>query len=45
MVKKDAKNTLLIIIVITILATAGCASTKKDCRGHKKYKQENGILF
>lgn len=45
MLSKDAKNMLLIMMIITLLAMAGCASTKKDCSGHKKYKQENGIWF
>ncbi len=38
------KGIISLLFVILILA-ASCATTKRDCRGNKKYKHPNGFYM
>jgi len=37
------KAIIAVVCAMLIMITSSCATTKKDCRGHKKHLQANGV--
>ena len=42
-VMKIFKTAAAIFSAIIILVSSSCANTKKDCMGHQKHRQANGV--